>query len=217
MAIDDRTQLAAEPSGWRPIRARTRDRRPVGWVSRSGSPHSARGRAPAPKTGASRVGEQESAGSYRAMELADAKQLVTDLRVGFMLANEARYRTLERLFGVRRDQANLLTLVVLGMLLQATHDKADQWLRGIGGPTRADAVLGAGVFKELLCEVGGPASRDTPAFGTLVVVGLVGGMSGPALRRSLRGITTFSHRARASFNHRYGRLIGAHGDHPRGS
>ncbi len=125
-----------------------------------------------------------------------------------MLANEARYRTLEYLFGVRREQANLATVIALIVLLEAAHDKADRWLRGPGGPTRADVALGAATCRELLYEVSGLDPRDTPLVGTLVAVAVLGGLSGLVLRRSARGITTFSHRAGRSFNHRYGHLIG---------
>ena len=124
------------------------------------------------------------------------------------MVNDARYRTIERLFGVPREQSNLVTLIALAVLAEAAHDKAERVLRGPGGPTRTETALGAGVLRESLKGLAGPASSDTPLFGTLVAIAVLGGLSRPALGRSVRGIRVFSDRTRLSFNHRYGHLIG---------
>ena len=139
-----------------------------------------------------------------------AQLLVTDIRVAYLLANEARYRALERVFGISREQANVVTFVLLLVAAQTVSDKIDRALHGIGGPTKADGALGAALANEVLGEIAGRPARDTPMFGPLVALALVGGLSAPAVRRSMHGLSVTSHRTLVAFRHRYGYLV-AHG------
>ena len=151
----------------------------------------------------------------RDIALADvggARLLVSDVRVALLLLDEARHRAVKRLFGVSRDQSWAVTLIALAALAQAAHEKSDQMLRGPGGPTRADVALGAAALRELLAWIPGPSSRDTPLVGTLVMIAVVGAGVRPGLSRTAHGIRTSSHRARQSFNHRYGHLLPARGE-----
>ncbi len=136
--------------------------------------------------------------------------LLTDFRVAYLLANEARYRALERMFGVSRGQANLLTFVLLVLAANAAGEKVEGALHGLRGPTRADALLGTVAAKELLAEVAGRPARDTPMFGALVALALAGGLSVPTVRRSMQEVSSNSRRMLAVFRNRYGYLI-AHG------
>ena len=72
-----------------------------GW----GSLHSG---GPVPTPVPPQVGQ---AGHTAAEEVYGGNLVVADLRTLLMLVNEARYRALERLFGLPRNQANILTLV----------------------------------------------------------------------------------------------------------
>ena len=132
---------------------------------------------------------------------------MSDVRVALLLVDEARHRVVERWFGVLREQSWPVTLIALALLAGAAHDKSDQLLKGPGGPTRSDVVLGAAGLRELLTWIPGPSSRDTPLVGTLVMVAFVGALVGPAVSRAAHGIRISSHRARLSFNHRYGHLL----------
>ena len=102
--------------------------------------------------------------------------LVTDVGVLLLLVDERRRRIVERLFGVSRDQSWQVTLLALVLLAQAAHEKSDRVLRGPGGPTRADAMLGAATLRELLTAIPGPQARETPLVGTLVMIALVGAL-----------------------------------------
>ncbi len=139
-----------------------------------------------------------------------AQLLFTDLRVAYLVANEARYRALERAFGVSRDQANLVTFALLLLVAKTVSDKVERALHGIGGPTKADAVLGTLLADGMLGEIAGPPARDTPMVGALVALALVGGLSAPAVRRSMYSASATSRRALVVFRHRYGYLV-AHG------
>ena len=205
MALADRPQTSRAPGK---TQSRPPERPPATPVS---SEHEQRGdagaSAPDLHVNPGGVSGEDGSKSGRREEVSGARLLLSDIRVVVLLANEARYRTMEGVLGVPRDQANLVTLVALGTLLEAAHAKTEQLLKAPGPPTRADAALGAAVLKEMLYGLGGSSSRDTPVFGTLVMVGLLGGVSGPAVRRSVRGVRGASHRIRHSFNHRYGHLF----------
>ena len=142
-------------------------------------------------------------------DVAGARLLVSDVRTALLLVDEARYRGINRLFGVSRDQSWLVTLIALALVAHAAHEKSDQLLRGPGGPTRADVALGAATLRELLAGIAGPSSRDTPLFATVVTVAVVGALVRPGLSRTVHGIRTSAHHVRQSFNHRYGHHLPA--------
>ncbi len=140
-------------------------------------------------------------------DVGGARLLVSDVRVALLLLDEARYRTVHRVFGVSREQSWPVTLIALALLAQATHDKLGPILTGPGGPTRADAALGAGALRELLIGIPGPSSRGTPLLGTLMMIAIVGAIARPGLSRAVHGIRASSHRIHVSFNHRYGHVV----------
>jgi hypothetical protein len=146
----------------------------------------------------------------RSATLSGARLLVTDLRIAYLLANEARYRALERVFGVSRDQANLLTFMLLVLAADTVHDKVERALHGVGGPTRSDALLGTAAAIGLMDEIAGGPDQETSLSGPLVALALVGALSAPAVRRSMHRISSTSHRTLVAFRHRYGYLV-AHG------
>ena len=156
------------------------------------------------------TGSADGVALSRREDLGGARLLLSDLRTAFLLANEARYRTIERVFGVPRDQANLVTLIGAVTLAAAVRDKVELMVTGPGGPTRGDALIGANVLKDLVYAIGGPSTRDTPLFGTLVATAVIRGLARPAVRGSVREIKAFSHEIRGSFDHRYGHLRNGH-------
>jgi hypothetical protein len=159
------------------------------------------------------AGVRAAAGGELALrDVAGASLLVSDVTVALLLVDEARHRAVERAFGVSREQSWRVTLIALTLLAGAAHDKSDQLLRDRGGPTRSDVMLGAAALRGLLTWIPGPSSRDTPLVGTLVMVALVGAVVRPGVSRAAHGIGTSSHRARLSFNHRYGHPLPARGD-----
>ena len=140
-------------------------------------------------------------------EVGGARFLVSDVRVALLLLDEARYRVVNRLFGVDRDHSWEVTLIALAVLASAAHDKSDQMLKGPGGPTRTDMAFGVAGLRELLARISGPPSQDTPLLTTLVTIAVVGAVARPMLTRAAHRIRTSTHDARASFNHRYGHLL----------
>ncbi len=68
-------------------------------------------------------------------------------------------------------------------------------------------MIGASVLRESLRWLAGGPSKDSPVFGTLIVIALAGAVASPAVRSALHGLRGSAHRARADFDHRYGHII----------
>jgi hypothetical protein len=132
-------------------------------------------------------------------------RLETDLRISFLLLNEARYRTLQGLFGIPREQANLATLVLVLVWAESTHRRARRAVSTPPpSPTPGDSALGIAAARELVQSIAGPTSRDTSMFGTLVTVAALGGISLPIVRRSMHAARSGMHDFTMAFRHRYG-------------
>jgi hypothetical protein len=127
--------------------------------------------------------------------------------VAFLLLDEARYRVVSRIFGVPRDNSYLVTAIALGTAAAAAHGKAARVLRVPAGPSVADSVLAAAVVKESMHRIAGAWSRDTPLFGTLIGLAVLGASFRPVLSASFGGVNASLHRARAAFDHRYGHSV----------
>jgi hypothetical protein len=140
-----------------------------------------------------------------------ARLLRSDVRVGWLLLDEARFRSIERVFGVPRDQAFLLTLVGIGTLAEAARRKAARLVSVPGAPSLAHTVISAAMYRESAHRVAGTWSRDSPAFGTLIAIAMVGASARPVLGASSRAIRASTHAAQAGFDHRYGHLIRRNG------
>lgn len=165
------------------------------------------GAATASELAAAHAGDGHGIALRRLEDTGGARLLVSDMRVAFLLLNEARYRTIQRLFGVSRDQVNLTTAIAALVLAGAVHDRAEQMLNAPGAPSATDAALGAGVLRELIYGAAGPWSRDTPLFGTLVTIAVLGGLAKPAVGVSVRNIRASSRRMKLLFGGRYGHLL----------
>jgi hypothetical protein len=152
--------------------------------------------------------EAEDVAALRlAEEFGDARLLLSDLRVACLLINHARHRTIARLFGVPRDQANLLTLVAVMTLAGAVNDRIQTMLRGPSVPSLGDGLLAGASLRELLRGVAGPSAGDAPLLGTLLTIGVLGGIAVPAAAKSLRATRASSQRLHVAFRHRYGYLV----------
>jgi hypothetical protein len=132
-------------------------------------------------------------------------RLETDLRMLFLMLNEARYRTLQAALGVSRPEANLVSLVLLGM---TAHSAGRRWRRLMSGPaplpSSGDTALGVAGMREVIQSIAGPASRDTSMLGTLLAVAAAGGIILPIVGRSARAVEQGIEETTAAFRRRYG-------------
>jgi hypothetical protein len=137
-----------------------------------------------------------------------AKLLLTDARVAFLLLNHARYRMIERLFGVSKDQANAATLIAGLVVAEALHEKGKRMLAGPALPSAGDTALGTSALRVVVHGIAGPSSQDIPLVGTLIAIAALGRVARPAVGRTLHGVRVSSQRIHVAFGHRYGHLIG---------
>jgi len=139
--------------------------------------------------------------------LSGVKLLVADTRMTIMLLNEARRRTMERVFGVPKDQSGLLTIIALAAAVEALRTRTNQARSAAKPPSASDSLLGVALVRESMQGIAGVQSRDLPLGSSLIALGMLGGALHPAVRASVRRLASASHKARAEFGHRYGRLI----------
>jgi hypothetical protein len=123
---------------------------------------------------------------------------LSDSRLALALLNHMRYQALNRAFGVSREQANVLTAVLLLTGVETAYEGA----RRIGGMRPHVSGLGAATagfaLRDAAFGVGGPSSRQVPAFATLLSVALLGGLAVPGLRRASRRMRAAEQTMRAA-------------------
>ena len=121
----------------------------------------------------------------------------TDSRLVLAVLNHLRYQALNRAFGTSREQANVLTAVVL----LGAADGAYEATRRITGKrphvSGTDAALGAIALRDASLSFAGPSVRAIPGFGTLVAFAILGGFAAPALRQTAHKVRAAEQRLRA--------------------
>jgi hypothetical protein len=148
----------------------------------------------------------------RRQEPPDGRELfLVDATAGVKLANEARYRTLARAFGIQRSDVNLLTAMLALTAANAVYERVHRPNAPQPSTAVADLAIGVGALREAIYSVAGPASRDTTLGGTLVALAVLIGLTRQPVGRSIRGMRASGRRLHSSFLGRYGHLI------PRGS
>jgi hypothetical protein len=129
-----------------------------------------------------------------------------DAAGAYLLANEARYRALER-FGIRREDANLAIAIGMLTLANAVYERAHRPKVPKPPTAIADLTIGTGTLRELIYGVAGPASEDTPLGGTLIALAVLLGVTWPPMTRGLRELKASSRQLKHVFRERYGHLV----------
>ena len=146
----------------------------------------------------STVGHMEASAGFGTAQL-----FRTDSLLALSVLNHLRYRALHRVFGLSREQANVLTVVLLLGAADGTYAAA----RRIGGMrlhvSGADAALGAIALREAALGVAGPSVRQVPGAGTLLALAILGGLAAPGLRRRAQRIRAAEERIRRERIRRY--------------
>jgi hypothetical protein len=123
---------------------------------------------------------------------------LTDSRLVLAVLNHLRYEALNRAFGVSREQANVVTAV----LLLGVADGAYEATRRVTGMrpqvSGADAALGAVALRDAALGVAGPTVREVPGLGALVAFAILGGLAAPGLRRTAQRLRATEQRLRSA-------------------
>jgi hypothetical protein len=136
-----------------------------------------------------------------------ARLLAGDVRVVYLLLNEARARAITRLFGISGPNSALVTLIALGLAAETAHRKVSRVLSAPGAPELGGVTLGTSALTESARWIAGPGIGEFPLFGPLVLFAVVAHTTRPVLRSAIHGARTSAHRAHASLDHRYGHII----------
>jgi hypothetical protein len=133
--------------------------------------------------------------------------LAADARVASLFADEARRRTIQRLFGIpKANKSGVVTAIALLTLAEAIRRQIDAAPRPTP-PKPIGVMFGIGLVKEAAYEIAGPSARQSPYFGTLLAFALMGASVRLGVRASTRGVSRASRKAFGEFEHRYGHLV----------
>jgi hypothetical protein len=113
---------------------------------------------------------------------------LSDSRLAFAVLNQARYLSLSRVFGVSREQANLLTFVLALGAANLTYDALRRIIRHPWPLSGPDTGIATFLVRETGFGIAGPKAREVQLFGTLIAVSAIGGLGLPGIRRALHGI-----------------------------
>lgn len=128
---------------------------------------------------------------------------LTDSRLVLAVANHLRYQALNRMFGVSREQANVVTAALVLGAADGVYE-ATRRLTGARLPvTGTDAAFGALALRDAALGIAGPSARAIPGFGTLVAFAMLGGLAAPGLRRTAQRLRAAEERVRRERMRRY--------------
>jgi len=196
--LDDAPVIAGAPTA-PPVQAAAAD--PTAGDARpTGANDSGVASAPRPYPPGRPPAARAKSGSGTALLLGDAAGAL-------LLANEARYRTLERVFGIRREDANIATAIGLLTLANAVYERSHRPTVPKPPTAVANFTIGMGALRESIYGVAGPAASDTPLAGTLIAIAVLGGLARQPVTRGVHGMKASSHKLKSMFRGRYGHLV----------
>lgn len=155
-----------------------------------------------------------AAAAGRRADFGAGSLFLADSRLLFVVLNQLRYRALHRAFGVSREQANLLTLVLAIVGTQGTLTRAGRIVRAPLQISRMDTAIGAFTLREAAVGMAGRDAREVSPFATLLTIALVGGLALPAARRTAHRLRAVEHRLRTLRESQYAgarRAMGSYG------
>jgi hypothetical protein len=114
------------------------------------------------------------------------RAFVSDVGVALAVLNWGRYQAMMRVFGVPREQVNLLTFVLALGAGDATYT-AVQRIRHPWRPSRLDTGIAGSLIREGAFAIAGPKAREVKWFLPLIGFAAVAGAT-PGLRRALHRI-----------------------------
>ena len=144
------------------------------------------------------VGPATTSGTRAARngDVGSGQLFLNDSRLALTVLNQVRYLALNRIFGVPREQANLLTFVIALGAADAAYQTGRRIVRAPFPFSGTDATLVGLVAREAAYGVAGPAARAVPFAGGLLTFALLAGVALPGARRALHRLRDAEHRMR---------------------
>jgi hypothetical protein len=131
---------------------------------------------------------------------------LADSRLAFLLGNEVKHLCMHRVFGVSRENENLVAAIVVLSAAGATYAGARLVLRAPMRAIGSEGVAGAFVVREAGIALAGPTVGTAPMFASLTAFALVAGIAVPTLRRAAHAARLAEQRVR---EHRIARYLAA--------
>jgi hypothetical protein len=128
----------------------------------------------------------DPAGGAGAARVSAERAFLSDAGVALAVLNWARYRVVMRIFGVPREQVNLLTFVLALGAADTTYS-AVQRIRHPWHPSRLDTAIAGSLIREGAFALAGPKAREVKLFCSLVALAAIGSAT-HGLRRALHKI-----------------------------
>ncbi|MGZ6575620.1 MAG: hypothetical protein ACXVHJ_31965 [Solirubrobacteraceae bacterium] len=132
--------------------------------------------------------------------VSDVGDALSDVRLAFLLTDEAYERLVAQVFGIPREkQTFLVKLILTGALVTVLEGLAPRPPRI--RPSGADAAMGAAVLNTALRGIVGAPSRSMPAAGALIGFALLAHSLRSAMTRSSHDLHALTHKAEARYGH----------------
>jgi hypothetical protein len=132
--------------------------------------------------------------------VSDVGGALSDVRLAFLLTDEAYERLVAQVFGIAREkQTFLVKLILTGALVTVLEGLAPRPPRI--RPSGADTAIGAVMLNTALRGIVGAPSRSMPAVGALIGFALLAHSLRSAMTRSSRDLHALAHRAEARYAH----------------
>ena len=112
------------------------------------------------------------------------RAFLSDVRLVVAVLNQARYPVFGRVFGVSRDQVNILTFVLALSVAGTTLDALERFIRHPWPLDGDDTAIAAYVLREAGFGIAGPEVRKAHLFGGLIAVAAIGSLTLPVLHRA---------------------------------
>jgi hypothetical protein len=128
---------------------------------------------------------------------------LSDARLYLGILNHLRYDALRWAFGVNREQANVVTFLLVVGAAEGVYEGAKRIPMMRLPISGVDAAIGGIALRDGLLGAAGPAGREIPGFATLAALAALGGIVAPRIRRASARARAAEHRIRAERIRRY--------------
>jgi hypothetical protein len=128
---------------------------------------------------------------------------LSDARLVLGILNHLRYDALRWAFGVNREQANVVTFLLVVGAAEGVYEGAKRIPLMRPPISGIDAAIGAVAVRDAVLGAAGPAGREIPGFATLAALAALGGIVAPRIRRASAHAREVEHRIRTERIRRY--------------
>jgi hypothetical protein len=128
---------------------------------------------------------------------------LSDARLVLGVLNHLRYDALQKAFGINRQQANVVTFLLVAAAAESVYEGARRIPHMRPPVSGIDATIGAIALRDAALGAAGPGAREIPGFATLAAFAALAGIAAPRLRRASARARELERRVRTERIRRY--------------